>query len=260
MKVVAWRPLATAVLLLGGLLPSAWSALVPSEPVVVGVEDDCAPFSWVGKNGQPQGYSVEVVRKAFAEMKVPLKLVVLPFERCMREARLGKVAACFNSMFNEDTAKDFHLHEAPIFHEPLGVLALASAPRDPVDQHALQGRTVGYVQSYQYPDWFMKNTAITRVPARSDKALLLMLARGRVDFALYGPTMAAWYLQTAPELNGVRLRMVGKVSNDGFGVAFSRRHAQGEVLRHSFDQALVRLQAQGAFKDLRRQYLPTLEP
>ena len=260
MKVVTWRPLVTAVLLWGGLLPCAGAALLPSEPVVVGVEDDCAPFAWVGADGQPRGYSVEVVRKAFSEMNVPLRLVVLPFERCMREARLGKVAACFNSMFNEDTAKEFHLHEAPLFHEPLGVLALASAPRDAVDQHALRGRTVGYVQSYQYPDWFMKSTAITRVPARSDKALLLMLARGRVDFALYGPTMAAWYLQTAPELKGVRLRMVGQVSNDGFGVAFSRRHAQGEALRHSFDQALVKLQARGAFKDLRRQYLPALEP
>lgn len=260
MKWVTWRPLVAAALLCAVWLPCARAALPSSEPVVVGVEDDCAPFAWVGKDGQPQGYSVEVVRQAFVEMNVPLKLVVLPFERCMREARLGKVAACFNSMFNEDTAKDFHLHEAPLFHEPLGVLALASAPRDAVDQQALQGRTVGYVQSYQYPDWFMSGTTITRVPARSDKALLLMLAKGRVDFALYGPTMAAWYLKTAPELAGVRLRMVGHVSNDGFGVAFSRRHPRGAELRHGFDQALMKLQARGAFKDLKRHYLPVLEP
>lgn len=262
MKTSVCRPLLAAVLVLGGVLSHAGATPTPSapKPVVVGVEDDCAPFAWVGQDGQPQGYSVDVVRLAFSEMKVPLKLVVLPFERCMREARLGKVAACFNSMFNEDTAKEFHLHQAPLFHEPLGVLALASAPREVVDQQAMQGRTVGYVQAYQYPDWFIKSTTITRVPARNDKALLLMLARGRVDFALYGPTMAAWYLQTAPELRGVKLRLVGEVSNDGFGVAFSRRHPQGEALRHGFDQALVKLQARGVFTALRSKHLSALEP
>lgn len=262
MKTVAWGSLAAAVLMLGGLLPHAQAAKPPAEaePVLVGVEDDCAPFAWVGEDGQPRGYAVDVVRQAFSEMKVPMKLVVLPFERCMREARQGRVAACFNSMFNEDAAKEFHLHEVPLFHEPLGVLALASTPRAEVDPQALQGRTVGYVQSYQYPEWFMNSTTITRVPARSDKALLLMLARQRVDFALYGPTMAAWYLQTTPELQGVKLRMVGQLSNDGFGVAFSRRHPQGESLRRGFDQALAKLQARGAFKAVQQQYLKTLEP
>ena len=205
MKTVAWGSLAAAVLMLGVLLPHAQAAKPPAEaePVLVGVEDDCAPFAWVGDDGQPRGYAVDVVRQAFSEMKVPMKLVVLPFERCMREARQGRVAACFNSMFNEDAAKEFHLHEVPLFHEPLGVLALASAPRAEVDPQTLQGRTVGYVQSYQYPEWFMNSTTITRVPARSDKALLLMLARQRVDFALYGPTMAAWHLQTTPELQAL---------------------------------------------------------
>ncbi len=225
----------------------------------VGVEDDWPPFAWVQAQGQaPRGYSVEAVRLAFREMGVPVEFVVMPFGRCMHEARVGKVAACFNSVFNEDTRKDFLLHSTPLFNEPLAVLARTSAPRESIDAKGLEGRTVGYVQSYQYPDWFMNNKAIVRVPAGSDAALLRMLERGRVEFALLGATVAAWRLQTEPELRDVKVRMVGQVSNDGFGVAFSRRHPQGEVLRRGFDQALVKLQANDGLRELQRKHLPLL--
>ncbi len=230
-------------------------------PVVIGVEDDCAPFAWAERGSAvPQGYAVEVVRMVFREMGVPLELEAMPFGRCMREVSSGKKVACFNSMFNEETDKAFLLHTQPLFSEPLGVLALASGPHQSVDVQGLQGHTVGYVASYQYPDWFMNSTTITRVPASNDKALLLMLARGRVDFVLYGPTMAAWYLKTDPALSRTRLRMVGQVSNDGFGVAFSRQHPQGESLRRRFDQTHQALRARGSFQALQREYLPSLQP
>lgn len=225
----------------------------------IGVEDDWPPFAWVQTQGQaPRGFSVEAVRLAFREMGVPVEFVVMPFGRCMHEARVGKVAACFNSVFNDDTRKDFLLHSTPLFNEPLAVLARASVPRESIDAKSLEGRTVGYVQSYQYPDWFMNNKAIVRVPAGSDAALLRMLERGRVEFALLGATVAAWRLQTEPELRDVKVRMVGQVSNDGFGVAFSRRHPQGEVLRRGFDQALVKLQTNDGLRELQRKHLPLL--
>jgi polar amino acid transport system substrate-binding protein len=225
----------------------------------IGVEDDWPPFAWADKPGQaPRGYSVEVVRMGFRHMGVPVEFVVMPFGRCMHEARVGKLAGCFNSVFSDEIRKDYLLHSTPLFHEPLAVLARASVPHQNIDARGLEGRTVGFVQSYQYPDWFMNHRGIVRVPAGSDAALLRMLERRRVDFVLLGATVAAWRLQTDPELRDVKVRMVGQVSNDGFGVAFSRRHPQGDVLRRGFDQALLKLQANDGLRELQRKHLPLL--
>lgn len=267
MGIWTWASLVTAVagVAVGVVMVRSVAADPEAQPpakpgaVAIGVEDDWPPFAWVDKPGQgPRGYSVEVVRLAFRQMGVPIELVVMPFGRCMHEARIGKVAACFNSAFNDDTSREYLLHAAPLFHEPLAVLARAAAPREAIDARGLEGRTVGYVQAYQYPDWFMDNKAIVRVAAGNDAALLRMLDRGRVEFALLGATVAAWRLQTDPELRDVKVRMVGQVSNEGFGVAFSRRHPQGEVLRRGFDQALLKLQANDGLRELQRKHLPLL--
>lgn len=236
-------------------------AQAPASPAVVslGVEDDWPPFAWVEKSGQaPRGYSVEVVSLAFREMGVPVEFVAMPFGRCMHEVRVGKIVGCFNSIFNDDARKDYLLHSAPLFNEPLAVLARASVPRQTIDAKGLEGRTVGYVQGFQYPEWFMTSKRIVRVSAGSESALLRMLERNRVDLAISGASVAAWRLQTDSDLRDVKVRMVGQVSNDGFGVAFSKRHPQGEVLRNGFDQALLKLQANDGLRELQRKYLPRL--
>lgn len=256
----AWLGLATLV-----CVPPIWAqaAVTPApsaEPVpVIAVEDDWPPFAWVPQAGAPvRGFAVAVVRKVFEDAGVPIALEVMPFGRCMHEARTGAAAACFNSVFNEDNRRDYLLHSTPLFNEPLAVLerAWGPMPTTAVDIRGLEGHSVGYVQSYQYPEWFMKNKAIVRVPAGSDGALLLMLDRGRVDYVLYGATVAAWRVQTDPALRGMRIRMVGQVSNDGFGLAFSRRHPQAAALMASFDRGLRRLQASPAYRELQRQHLP----
>ncbi len=263
----AWAALATA---LGGVVagvvvvrsvaadPKAAPTVDGAVPII-GVEDDWPPFAWTENPGQaPRGYAVEVVRLVFREMGAPVDIVVMPFGRCMHEAKVGKIAGCFNSVFSDVIRKDYLLHSTPLFNEPLAVLARASAPRETIDAKGLEGRTVGYVHGYQYPDWFMNNKSIIRVAAAGDTALLLMLERGRIDLAMTGATVAAWRLQTNPDLRDLKVRMVGQVSNDGFGVAFSKQHPHGEVLRRGFDQALLKLQATDGLRELQRKHLPLL--
>ncbi|MFC7462101.1 substrate-binding periplasmic protein [Hydrogenophaga defluvii] len=262
-----WASLATAVagVVAGVVVVRSVAADPEAEPPanttvsVIGVEDDWPPFAWVDGPGQPpRGYAVEVVRLVFRNMGVPVELVVMPFGRCMHETRIGKIAGCFNSVFSDDIRKDYALHSTPLFNEPLAVLARTAAPRQTIDANGLEGRTVGFVQGYQYPNWFMNNKAIVRVSAASDSALLLMLERGRIELAVTGATVAAWRLQTNPELRNVQVRMVGQVSNDGFGVAFSKQHPHGEVLRKGFDQELLKLQATDGLRELQRKHLPLL--
>lgn len=264
---LAWASLATAVVgvVVGVVLVRSVAADPEAErptqaaALAIGVEDDWPPFAWAEKPGQtPRGYAVEVVRLVFRDMGVPVNIVAMPFDRCMHEARVGKLAACFNSVFSDKIRKDYLLHSTPLFNEPLAVLARASAPRETINAKDLEGRTVGYVQGYQYPDWFMNNKAIVRVAAPGDSALLLMLERGRVELAMTGATVAAWRLQTNPDLRDVKVRMVGQVSNDGFGVAFSKQHPHGEGLRRGFDQALLKLQANDGLRELQRRHLPLL--
>ncbi|MHA5865787.1 substrate-binding periplasmic protein, partial [Pseudomonas aeruginosa] len=82
------------------------AAAVPTEPLVLGAEDDWYPYT-AYKDGRIQGMSADIVRAAFRAADTPVQLNPYPYSRCMKLALKGLIAGCFNTSPNPHILADY---------------------------------------------------------------------------------------------------------------------------------------------------------
>lgn len=228
------------------LLTLLCSAATATEALIA-VEDDWPPYAWVDKDGRPQGFAVRLVKAAFAVQGVQVRLQVMPFARCMRDAEVGLVAGCFNAAITAENRQRYHWHGTPMFEEELSIFGPADFNGGELGLADLRGRSVGYVNGYTYPTEVMEDPLIRRESATSERALLHMLLRRRVDFVLIATMPGLLRIQGDPALQG-KVRPLGKISQDGFWIAFSKQHPDGLKLAEQFGQGLVELRRNGSYQ------------
>ncbi|MBH1987155.1 MAG: transporter substrate-binding domain-containing protein [Burkholderiales bacterium] len=223
--------------------------LAHAETITVAAEDDWPPYSHAQPGtSEPQGVAPRIVRAAFKTQGIDVRFVVLPFARCLMEAEKGRVVGCFNVTRTRANENTFIWHPTPMFEEELAIFGRVDAehpaPARSLSQADLRGRSVGITVGYTYPTDFMRDPAIRRIEATSDRSLLRMLAAGRVDHALVNTLPAYHRVAHVPELQG-RVARVGSLRVDGFWLSFSKAHADGARLAGVFEQGLQSLRRSG---------------
>ncbi len=246
----------------------AGTASLRAETITIGAENDWPPYSYrVPGQDEPQGLTPRLVRQAFASQGVSVRYRMLPFARCMLEAERGAVAGCFNASRTAANEALYHWHPTPMLEEELAIFARRRAveaassalPTRQLTQADLRGKSVGITVGYTYATSFMTDPQIQRKPATSDGNLLHMLAAGRVDYIVVN-TLPAWYrLRGDPALQG-QVQRVGRISIDGFWLAFTRAKPEGERLAQVFERGLQAMRLSGEqqrmLAELRQQWEP----
>lgn len=225
-------------------------AAAAAPPLLVAVEDDWAPFAAGEGRGEARaarGLAVDLVRSAFASQGVEVSFVAVPFARCMAMARTPQVLGCFNATQTEENRPLYLWHEPPLFTEELAIFALGPAPAHSLGAADLRGRSVGLTNGYTYPTAVMRDPQIRRHIALSDGALLRMLTARRVDYVLMNATPAQLRIQEDPALASAGIVRVGRVSLDGFWLAFSLTHPQAQEMATRLGAGLVQLRRSGRY-------------
>ncbi|OYU44841.1 MAG: ABC transporter permease [Burkholderiales bacterium PBB4] len=206
----------------------------------IGAEDDWAPFS-SAKNGTPVGMAVDIVKAIFAEAGLALELVPLPYARCMEEARIGRVAGCFDTLPDDLLRKDFWFHAMPLFSDPILILARGDDPAVSLGLKGLEGKRVITTHGYTYGDAFEVNRSIQRVNASHDVNALRMLDAKRGDYALVYQRITNLLLQGEAKGLAGKIKSLGPLIHADLYIAFSRKHPGAESLVQQFDAAHGRL-------------------
>jgi polar amino acid transport system substrate-binding protein len=67
------------------------SAQVPPKTLVYGGNNDFPPYEFLGRNGEPQGFSVGLVRAISRETGIPIEIRLAPWPQTLEALRAGKV-------------------------------------------------------------------------------------------------------------------------------------------------------------------------
>lgn len=225
----------------------------PAATVLLGAEDDWAPYSTVSVDRRGvTGLSPDLVSAAFATQGVQVRFQSLPFARCMLHAQRGVIAGCFNATRTQDIHDQYCWHPTPLFTEELAIFGPMTAP-ETLTRAQMAGKRLGVTLGYTYPSEWMQDPRIIRVSAASDDNLLKMLVAGRVDYILLN-TMPGWErIARMPAVQG-RIKRVAVVRQDGFWVAFSKQHPEGQRLCAQFEQGLQVLRASGRYEQMMAQF------
>lgn len=214
------------------------------------MEDDWAPYASLNADRSgPEGFSVDVVREAFALQGINVDFVIVPFARCMHYALTGATVGCFNAGKEIADVDKYHWHATPLVHEHLSVFAHRTAPEQDIGLADLEGRSVGHVVSYVYPSQFMENPGILHYGVETEHRLIQMLVAKRLDFIVLGEMPGQLKISQIPEAND-NLRKVGVISSDNFWVAFSKIHPDGERMTERFEAGLQTLIQNGRYAEL----------
>lgn len=229
-----------------------------SESVRIAVEDDWAPYaSMKSDKSGPEGFAVDVVREAFKTQSIEVEFVAVPFSRCLHYSETGVTVGCFNATIIDGNRDTFHWHPTRLFDEELAIFAHEDSGDSQVTAADLEGRTLGYTLGYTYPTELMENPKITRFGATSDDQLIQMVAAKRVDFVLLNEMPGYLRINRIPGAAG-KVKKVGTVSLDGFWIAFSKAHPDGERLSQVFESGLQSLRDTGRYAELEADFRKSL--
>lgn len=246
------RGLCSGLALAAGTLavPALAGPVGAAAPLLIAVEDDWPPFAVAEGRGEARmarGLAVDLVRAAFASQGVEVSFVPVPFARCMAMARTPQVLGCFIATQTVENRPQYLWHEPPLFMEELAIYGLGPAPTRSLGATDLRGKQVGLTNGYTYPTAVMRDPEIRRQTAVSDGALLRMLVAKRVDYVLMNATPAQQRIQEDATLSAAGIVRVGRVSLDGFWLAFSLAHPQSQDMATRLGAGLVQLRRSGRY-------------
>jgi len=244
-----FQPLLTAVLI-------AFSASVPAEPLLIGVEDDWFPYASF-KDGIVQGMSVDIVKAAFAATDTEIELRPYPYPRCVHMVQQGKLLACFNTAHNAQTARDYLLPKSPLFTGE--VLLWARAAQAPVVTDintTLNGKKVAVTIGYEYGPRFDSNQQVQRVAVRKDLYGFLMLQKQRVDYSVAYRGTAEQLFRDHPELAG-QFTDVATIDQPQLFLSFSRQNPAAPAVLERFEQGMQLIHDNGRYQQIIQQWQPS---
>lgn len=221
--------------------------------ILIGAEDDWAPFS-SGKDGKPVGMAVEIVSAIFAEAGVPIQLVAVPYERCMKETLAGRLAGCFDTTPDAKLLRDYLFHAKPLFSDPTLILAPRAAMQKGLTVKDLRGKHVATTHGYTYGDEFESDKAILREVVPGDINALRMLAAGRVEYAIvYRGILTQLQKGSAAQIKD-QFAPVGEVQMNNLYLSFSRTYPGNEELLRRFEAAHAKLLANGGIARIKKRW------
>ncbi|WP_367847186.1 substrate-binding periplasmic protein [Rhodoferax sp. WC2427] len=225
----------------------ATAACAQNPTITIAAEDDWAPYSSMkaDKSG-PEGFSPDLVRAVFKLKGVDVKMVAVPFVRCLQMVKTAKAVACFDTTITDENKDEFYWHKTPIFEEGLAIFALADTPQTGLTTLGLEGGTVGITTGYTYPTDFMQNKKIKKFEANSDEHLLKMLLAKRVQYVILNTMPGMLRIKNDASLSG-KVKQVGLISKDGFWLNFSKTHPDGKRMADLFEAGLLELKASGRY-------------
>ena len=231
----------------------AFNAAAQTQPLLIGAEDDWAPFSRA-KNGQPVGMAVDIVRAIFGQANIPVKLVALPYARCMLETKAGKLGGCFDTLPDAQMQRDYLFHAKPLFSDPLLIITRADSKDSAVKIQDLQGKRVLITHGYSYGDEFESNFLIQRVQSTSDLSNLRMLVAGRAEYSIVYRRILGHQLRGKARDLASQIKPVGQLPNAQLYLSFSRSYPGIPDVIERFNEAHNRLLRDGTIAAISKKW------
>lgn len=235
------------MLLLGACGPAA------ADTITVGAEDDWAPYSSVVER-RAQGFAVDVVRESFAAVNVTVHFEVLPYVRCLAQAKAGHIVGCFDAVPNGMISNSYLWHDHPLFTTHMNVYALADSKEQGLIAARLEGKTVGVARDYEYGDEFDLNTKIVRrVVDKNEHGFKMLLAK-RIQYMAAEERIANALFAKYPAAFGGKFKMVGTVARPGLYMAFTKASPDGARYLAKFNQGYAAIRKSGRYQAIERKW------
>jgi polar amino acid transport system substrate-binding protein len=231
------------------LLPLFICSVAYAETVTIGAEDSWYPYSGV-VNGKPAGFTVDLVRAAFAAENIDVKFESMPYARCTKMVKDGHLLGCFDTARSSMVEADFLWHKKPMFNSRSMIFARASNQQKNVSVAALEGKNVVVCRDYEYGDAFDSNRKVIRQVAKDDYSGFRMLLAGRGDYVLAYEKVAEILIKEHPDEFAGKIIPVGVIEELRLYTVFSKTFPESARYMALFEQGFDQISKNGKVKEI----------
>lgn len=216
-------------------------------------EDAWYPYSAV-KDGRLQGFAVDVLAAAYAEVNVTVKFKSAPYARCLMLAQSGQELGCFDSIYSSKLAQNFLFHQEPIFQAQIGIYALSDSLESNLTDVSMRGKVVGVTHGYTYSEDIDRGISIQREVAPTDHSNLRKLLIKRSDYAVIYTRVFDYLMVKFPgEFKG-KVKRVGTIAEENLFVSFSKQRPDAVKYADLLDQGLRKIRSNGKYAKLEQKW------
>lgn len=222
------------------------------DSYIVGIDGSYAPFSYVDKDGNAQGFDVDSMRWIAEKKGINVTFKAIDWDAIIPSLQAGKIDMVYAGM----TITPERL-EAVNFSNPYWTVNQDVAVREDSNvtlDDVLAGKAVlGAQRGCTAATWIEKNLIETgKMPAANLKlyvdtpAAVSDLEIGRIDAVMYDDLSLGSYIEGKP------LKIIGSVeTKEQFGVAIRK---EDTALLEFMNEALAELQADPYWEELKEKY------
>jgi polar amino acid transport system substrate-binding protein len=221
-------------------------------------ETDYPPFNYVGPDGVPTGFNVELAREICTEIKVQCTIQMRRFDTLVDALNKREGDAIIASFAQSPQMRKLVDFSSPYYRTPARFVALNSSSLKELNVHALEGKKVAVVAGTAH-EAYLKNlfTEVELKSFKSDADARAALKKGEVDLLFGDGISLAFWLNGTDSGGCCEFRggpyLESRYFGEGVGIAVRQGNA---LLRQAFNWALFRLWERGRFTDLWLRYFP----
>ncbi len=234
--------------------PEATAAAVSDDKTtyIVGIDGEYPPYSFIDKNGEPQGFDVESVKWIANEMGFNVKIQAMAWDGIIPALQAGKIDMVYSGMTITDERKEVVNFSDPYWKVNQSVAVHDDTEFTMEDFKAGAGK-VGAQRGTTGAFWAEENlvnksiiSADMLVTYDNFPLVATDLQNKRIDFAIYDrpPMLDA--------IAGKPLHLIGEIdTGEEYGIAIRKTDTE---LLETMNEGLVRLMASPKWDELKQQY------
>lgn len=186
--------------------------------------DDWGPNEFMGEDGRPTGFHIDLIQMAAEQLNVNIEFVSMPWKRALKTIEKGEVDAISYTIFSPDRT-GYLIYDAgnaiSIGSTRFAYLKGRSFNYDG-SLESVKDRKIGVIRGYSYGEKFDRNKLTNLINVNTEEQLLMMLLEKRVDLILVNIDHLKYKYSHLPEFSEVTSMDIASDSYDIY-LAFSKK-------------------------------------
>lgn len=216
-------------------------------PLIIKGDYAFPPYEFIGKNGEPEGFNVDIIKAIMKELDIPYKLTLEPWNKVIKEYKEGKVDLLTALIYSSERSKTMNF--GPIF-DSMPMVAVYRKGASPINKVSdLKDKVIG-IESDAIAHELLKNMGYDKktITMNSIENVLRLLSEGYFEVVMCDFVTAKTIIKKQGYDNL-------EISNLGFPPQEYRLAGANDSLINKINQVYYKLEKNGVVDKLHNKWL-----
>lgn len=214
------------------------------------------PLSYADNQARPSGLIIDILDVLAKELDFSLQIIPCPFPRCLKMVKEGEIDLLGELIYTEDRAQELeYVYPAyMVLHSSFVFYALHNSDIKVDNYQQLSNKRIAVMRGAAYFPKFDQDKALQKVPLDTERVVVEMLLKGRVDLAISVEATADQSMGVLNQPSQRLKKLEYRYKDEILGHAVMSKKFAASPLADKFRMTYQRFAQQGRFDEILARY------